>query len=143
MDGRYEPRQVLPTKDERRSLHHKYIFICMYYRIDPGKSVIYEILRPILTELQNHASSWPFREPVNTAEVTDYLSVIKEPMDLRTMDGKLEKDSYKEIDEFINDFDLIIKNCRAYNSENTPYCKCSKNLDTFFKQKMKEKGLLK
>jgi Bromodomain len=64
-------------------------------------------------------------------------------MDLKTMDLNLEKDEFKEIEEFIRDFNLIISNCRLYNSENTPYSKCAKNLDTFFKQKMQEKGLLK
>ena len=64
-------------------------------------------------------------------------------MDLKSMDSKLEKDAYKDIEDFIRDFDLIISNCRLYNSENTPYSKCAKNLDTFFKQKMREKGLVK
>ena len=64
-------------------------------------------------------------------------------MDLKTMDIKLEKDAYKDIEEFIHDFDLIIFNCRLYNADNTPYTKCAKNLDTFFKQKMREKGLVK
>lgn len=136
MDWDYESQQVYPY-----SIYQYYINFPL--SILPQKSIVYEILRPILTDLQNHAASWPFLEPVNTAEVTDYLNVIKRPMDLKTMDFNLEKDHYQDIEEFIRDFDLIVSNCKLYNSEHTPYFKCAKNLDSFFKQMMREKGLIK
>lgn len=48
--------------------------------VEPKKSRLYEFMKSILSELQSHAAAWPFMEPVNPAEVTDYYSVIKEPM---------------------------------------------------------------
>ena len=33
-----------------------------------------------LSELQNHSAAWPFLQPVNGEEVTDYYDVIKNPM---------------------------------------------------------------
>lgn len=42
-------------------------------------------MRHLVSELTAHAHSWPFHEPVNADEVTDYYDVITEPM------GKLRK----------------------------------------------------
>ena len=30
--------------------------------------------------MQNHASSWPFREPVKLSDAADYYDVIEQPM---------------------------------------------------------------
>ena len=34
----------------------------------------------LLSEMQNHASSWPFREPVKLSDAADYYEVIEQPM---------------------------------------------------------------
>jgi hypothetical protein len=34
----------------------------------------------LLSEMQNHASSWPFREPVKPEDAADYREVIEQPM---------------------------------------------------------------
>lgn len=40
-------------------------------------------MRRLLTELIDLPASWPFRQPVNGDEVSDYYEVIKEPMGTR------------------------------------------------------------
>lgn len=40
----------------------------------------YNQMRHLVSELRAHAHSWPFHDPVNAEEVTDYYDVIKEPM---------------------------------------------------------------
>ncbi|KAF3357523.1 Pre-mRNA-splicing factor 18 [Verticillium dahliae VDG1] len=52
----------------------------------------YNQLLHLLNDMQNHASAWPFLIPVNKDDVADYYDVIKEPMDLSTMEVKLEAD---------------------------------------------------
>lgn len=44
-----------------------------------------------------------------------YYSVVRKPMDLSTMEEKLEGGSYKSLSQFKHDFRLIIDNCRQYN----------------------------
>jgi histone acetyltransferase len=34
----------------------------------------------LVSEMQNHASSWPFREPVKLSDAADYYDVIEQPM---------------------------------------------------------------
>lgn len=48
-----------------------------------------------------------------------YYSVIKTPMDLSTMNTKLENGVYKDRDGFLADFRLMIQNCKTYNHHET------------------------
>lgn len=91
----------------------------------------YNQLLHLLNDMQNHGSSWPFTQPVNKDEVADYYDVIKEPMDLSTMEEKLEKDMYPTPEDFIRDAKLIFDNCRKYNNENTPYAKSANKLEKY------------
>lgn len=92
----------------------------------------------ILTEMQNHPSNWPFLHPVNRTEVPDYYEVIKEPMDLGTMEVKLENDAYETMDDFVYDCSLIFNNCRQYNGENTTFYKNANKLEKAVIAKLKD-----
>lgn len=72
----------------------------------------YNSLLHLLNDMQNHASSWPFLKPVSREDVADYYEVIKEPMDLETMETKLEREEYATPEDFIRDAKLIYNNCR-------------------------------
>ncbi|MCJ1372671.1 histone acetyltransferase [Loxospora ochrophaea] len=98
----------------------------------------YNQLLHLLNDMQNHGSSWPFTQPVNRDEVADYYEVIKEPMDLSTMEEKHEKDLYPTPEDFIRDAKLIFDNCRKYNNETTPYAKSANKLEKFMFAKIKE-----
>ncbi|KAL2165546.1 hypothetical protein VTH06DRAFT_848 [Thermothelomyces fergusii] len=97
----------------------------------------YNQLLHLLNDLQNHPSSWPFLVPVNKDEVLDYYDVIKEPMDLSTMESKLEADQYNTPEDFIRDAKLIFDNCRKYNNESTPYAKSANKLEKFMWQQIR------
>jgi hypothetical protein len=45
----------------------------------------------------------------------DYFDVIKQPMDLSTIESKLKSRKYHSGSECIADFDLIFQNCYTYN----------------------------
>ncbi len=91
----------------------------------------YNQLLHLLNDMQNHASSWPFLTPVNKDDVADYYEVIKEPMDLSTMEVKLEADNYATPEDFIREAKLIFDNCRKYNNDTTPYAKCANKLEKY------------
>ncbi|PJF17797.1 hypothetical protein PSACC_02405, partial [Paramicrosporidium saccamoebae] len=98
---------------------------------------LYEMLRPLLNELQSHPAAWPFLKPVDGEEVSSYYTVIREPMDLASMDSKLEGDQYKTLPEFIADFNLVVQNCRLFNDPDTSYCKNATNLEKFFQERLR------
>ncbi|XP_042204766.1 bromodomain-containing protein 1-like isoform X2 [Homarus americanus] len=60
-----------------------------------------------------------FAEPVDLVEVHDYLDVVKHPMDLSTMRQKAQTHQYRDVDQFANDFELMIDNCLIYNAKET------------------------
>ena len=43
----------------------------------------------MLDVLFQHENSWPFRKPVDKEKVRDYYDVIKNPMDLETVQKKV------------------------------------------------------
>jgi histone acetyltransferase len=98
----------------------------------------YNQLLHLLNDMQNNSNAWPFQQPVNKDEVLDYYEVIKEPMDLATMEEKHEKDLYPTPEDFIRDAKLIFDNCRKYNNETTPYAKAANRLEKFMWSKIKE-----
>ncbi|KAL9618464.1 MAG: hypothetical protein Q9160_006842 [Pyrenula sp. 1 TL-2023] len=98
----------------------------------------YNQLLHLLNDMQNHSSAWPFAQPVNRDEVPDYYEVIKEPMDLSTMEERLSNDLYPTPQEFLKDARLIFDNCRKYNNETTPYAKSANKLEKYMWQQIKQ-----
>ncbi|CAK7231844.1 histone acetyltransferase [Sporothrix bragantina] len=95
-------------------------------------------LRRFLYQIQNHKQAWPFLTPVNRDEVPDYYNVITSPMDLSTMEEKLERDSYATIKDLVEDLKLVINNCRQYNDSTTVYNKCAVRLEKYMWSLIKE-----
>lgn len=104
----------------------------------PKRSPHFAPMQSILIELQNNNSAWPFLQPVNKDEVQDYYDFIKNPMDLSTVELKLENNKYDTFESFIKDIRLIFSNCRTYNNETTSYYKYANKLEKFFEKKVKE-----
>ncbi|KAK7791905.1 hypothetical protein R5R35_005426 [Gryllus longicercus] len=94
-------------------------------------------LRKLIKQLQTHKSAWPFMEPVDPNEAPDYYKVIKEPMDLQTIELRINEKSYKKLSEFIGDMTKIFDNCRYYNPRESPFFKCAESLEAYFVQKIK------
>ena len=98
----------------------------------------YAQLLHLLNEMQNHQSAWPFQKPVDAEEVPDYYNVITEPMDLETMEKRLEEDAYATPDDFVRDAKLVFNNCKRYNNDTTSYWKNANKLEKFMNSKLRE-----
>lgn len=72
-------------------------------------------LYKILDRVKAHDDAWPFRAPVDEKFAPRYYAVIARPMDLQTMEDKLDNAEYGSLSEFRSDFQLIVDNCRQYN----------------------------
>lgn len=91
-------------------------------------------LLSIVRKTEDQQFAWPFREPVDTTEVTDYLNVIKDPIDLSTIEKRIRKgDWYKSKEMLHVDMLRMVKNCQTYNDPSSPYYECAVNLDNFLK----------
>ncbi|GFQ93826.1 nucleosome-remodeling factor subunit NURF301, partial [Trichonephila clavata] len=97
----------------------------------------YENIKRLLKALMSHKHAWPFMKPVDPIEAPDYYKVIKEPMDLKTVEQRLNSHTYKKLADFIGDMTKIFDNCRYYNPRSSPFYNCAEMLESFFVQKIK------
>ncbi|WFD21042.1 hypothetical protein MCAP1_003297 [Malassezia caprae] len=110
-----------------------------------------EAMERILTELRNYTEhSQAFLTRVSKRDAPDYYDVIKNPMDLGTMQKKLRSGQYKTKAQFAHDLNLIWDNCLVYNASpqhplrrNATYMrKKSNHLLEFLSEKNDTKDLL-
>ncbi|KAJ3170128.1 HEAT repeat-containing protein 4 [Irineochytrium annulatum] len=92
------------------------------------KKDLLTVLKRSIATLKARDSYGFFLEPVPTDVVTDYLTVIKKPMDLGTMEKKVQARKYTNFRDFMDDFDLVIKNAKTYNAPETLYYKTADKL---------------
>lgn len=89
-------------------------------------------MHKVLESIKDHVDAWPFIEPVDEEYAPRYYSVVRKPMDLSTMEEKLEGGSYKSLSQFKHDFRLIVDNCRQYNGSDNEYTEMAINLKEAF-----------
>ncbi|XP_078042411.1 bromodomain-containing protein 140 [Augochlora pura] len=101
---------------------------CLWFELRPLESILGTLLEAIKAKDVNDV----FGQPVNTKEVPDYLEIVSHPMDLSTMQAKIERQEYDTIGAFEADFNLMVNNCLAYNRKDTMFYRAG--------IKMKEQG---
>ncbi|XP_073530159.1 ATPase family AAA domain-containing protein 2B isoform X3 [Phyllobates terribilis] len=72
-------------------------------------------LRDVTKRLATNKQFNIFSKPVS-----DYLEVIREPMDLSTIMTKIDKHRYMTVRDFLTDVDLICSNALEYNPDKEP-----------------------
>ncbi|XP_060810725.1 nucleosome-remodeling factor subunit NURF301 [Amyelois transitella] len=97
----------------------------------------FENLKRLVKQIQLHKNAWPFMEPVDPREAPTYYKVIKEPMDLQTVERKVNEQTYSTLSEFIGDMTKIFDNCRYFNPKDSEFYRCAEGLEAFFAQKIK------
>ncbi|KAI9572261.1 Bromodomain-containing protein [Boletus coccyginus] len=98
------------------------------------QSAEHNFMHRLLGDMKAHPNAWPFSVPVNGEEVADYYEVIKRPMDLSTMEHKLNTNQYPHLKTFLDDAQLIFDNCRFYNPEGSIYVKHAAKLEKVMKE---------
>ena len=88
----------------------------------------YSLLTKLLQAFYTKDPYGFFYDPVDVSVVTDYSTIIKNPMDLGTMNKKITNQQYATLREFQSDFELICSNCMIYNAPNTVYYKTAQKL---------------
>lgn len=96
-----------------------------------------KFIQKSLTTLKRMHDSRFYREAVDWVKlnIPNYPHVIKEPMDLSTMEKKLKNNLYSSTQEVFRDFDLMVNNSLVFNGpDHLVYQEGDKLKHTFHKQ---------
>lgn len=65
--------------------------------------------------------AWPFKTPVDPKAlgIPEYLNVVQEPMDLKTMQDTLRREGYAHPGEFHRDMYKMLMNSYKFNQKNS------------------------
>ncbi|GAA5969785.1 hypothetical protein JCM11641_008040 [Rhodosporidiobolus odoratus] len=92
--------------------------------------------KSLIKKLLKDKKSFIFRAPVDPikAGAPDYFDKIVNPMDLGTMNAKLQAGVYEDRYAFRDDFKLIISNAKLYNGSHSPIGELANDLDQIFEK---------
>lgn len=76
-------------------------------------------VKQLLDSLEADPKCYIFLEPVDVEGLglTDYLDIVKHPMDMSTIKKKLKLNNYNTIQDVMSDLHLVWSNCKLYNQE--------------------------
>lgn len=86
-----------------------------------GEVELSNILEKVVDHLRGLSGSLLFLKPVTKKEASDYLDIIRYPMDLGTIRDKVRKMVYRNRDEFRHDVAQIQLNAHIYNDTRYPH----------------------
>ncbi|CAF0733275.1 unnamed protein product [Didymodactylos carnosus] len=104
-------------------------------RVLPTTNDINNIHQRVLNTLRTYENSWPFLEPVTEDIAPNYFTVIEKPIDLSTIQSKINRQCYlNNSNEFISDIELMVENCKKYNGKRSVLGRISNRLLKYFKE---------
>jgi bromodomain-containing factor 1 len=92
-----------------------------------------------MKNLKKTRNSHYFNKPVDPValNIPQYIEIIKRPMDLSTMETKLKADNYGSVQDFADDFDLIISNTRRFNGDAHAVTTAGFSMEAYFHNMMR------
>ncbi|XP_041370808.1 uncharacterized protein LOC121384469 [Gigantopelta aegis] len=92
----------------------------------------------IFTTVFNHKRSDEFCNEILSEHKPDYYKVVKRGMWLNLIAQKLRQGIYETLEEFVDDFRLVFKNCRSYYPPDSYTYESGEICSQLFEQQMKE-----
>ncbi|XP_022254760.1 SWR1 complex bromodomain subunit bdf1-like [Limulus polyphemus] len=92
----------------------------------------------VLWEVKSKPESWPFLCPVDEADAPGYYSIVQDPIDLMTIERKIDCREYTNREEFLKDFKKMVDNCQQYNGNRSVYMTMARKIWKYFLQSMKK-----
>jgi Bromodomain len=90
----------------------------------------------------HNAIAWPFLLPVDPVawNIIGYYDVVKHPMDISTVEKRLNAGEYKSTAEFEADVRLIFHNCYIFNTPDNEVYQMGQALEAVFNERWHKKA---
>ncbi|KZT30051.1 Bromodomain-domain-containing protein [Neolentinus lepideus HHB14362 ss-1] len=90
-----------------------------------------EVLTKLIAQIKKKDDYAFFLQPVNVSQVPGYTDIVKQPMDFGTMTKNIRHGKYRSLDQFSNDFHLVLNNARAFNPPGSIYVTEANKIETW------------
>ncbi|XP_071059053.1 bromodomain testis-specific protein isoform X3 [Pseudochaenichthys georgianus] len=109
---------------------------------NPGRDTnqLQYLEKVVIKALWKHNFSWPFRQPVDAVALglPDYYKIITKPMDLTTIEKRLQNKYYCGALDCVQDFNNMFTNCYMYNRPGDDIVLMAQTLEKLFLQKLSD-----
>lgn len=108
------------------------------YSTAPMTQLQKNFLQEKMKNLKKTKNSAAFLNPVDhvALNIPSYPEIIKNPMDLNSMEQKLKTGKYNTVQEFADDFNLILYNTRTFNGPAHAVTQAGSAMDAYFRKMM-------
>ncbi|KAK7035451.1 hypothetical protein VNI00_011744 [Paramarasmius palmivorus] len=90
-----------------------------------------EVLSKLIAQIKKKDDYAFFLQPVDASQVPGYTDIVKNPMDFGTMSTKVARGKYRSLEEFADDFRLVINNAKIFNPPGTIYYNEAQRIETW------------
>ncbi|XP_075218433.1 protein polybromo isoform X4 [Lycorma delicatula] len=141
------PEAVEPPPDEppkKLSKAHRCLTRGKYLDNIPLKRRLYSLCKCLIDYVceDGRQPMLMFMEKPSKKLYPDYYEVIKNPIDMLTIEANIKSEKYASEEEILNDFKLMFSNCRQYNEECSMIHEDAVRLEKVLMDKVKELGPL-
>ncbi|KAI9690769.1 MAG: hypothetical protein M1822_008388 [Bathelium mastoideum] len=112
----------------------------LQYDTGPMTNLQTKALADFIKNVKKVKDAKPFLNPVDPVGmgIPTYPDIIKNPMDLNTMEKKLKASEYSSVADFVSDFDLMIQNCHTFNGPHHAVSVSGSNLQAYFRKALQK-----
>jgi bromodomain-containing factor 1 len=98
-----------------------------------------KFLSALLRQVKKPKDALPFLQPVDPVKlnIPRYFDIITRPMDISTIEKKLNSGQYPVAQALVDDFNLMVNNCVTFNGPDNPITKMGRNIQAIFEKGMK------
>lgn len=98
------------------------------------------ILGTTIKNLKKTKHAQVFLVPVDfvALNIPQYPDIIKNPMDIGTLEDNLKTDKYSSVQAFVNDFALIVANCKTFNGPTHPISFAADSMDAYVRKSLEK-----
>ena len=112
--------ECIPGLKEAGWTYEQYLLQCKKEKEVENESFLSQC-KKIIQKIKNDGKSRDFLHPVDEKNAPGYYAKIENPMDLTTLENKLERGEYKDKISFEKELRLIFENAKEFNGPNTHY----------------------